>query len=111
MEAKQRVSALRSRAPRRFGCQRAAAIEFRCSAPRRDGILRLTERESGECRFTHRSEVDCGSLKGPTGPITRTAAVRRAVEGRKTMTKKLVLLLAACLLLGPRMAAAEDTQA
>jgi glyoxylase-like metal-dependent hydrolase (beta-lactamase superfamily II) len=27
------------------------------------------------------------------------------------MTKKLVLLLAACLLLGPRMAAAEDTQA
>ena len=27
------------------------------------------------------------------------------------MTKKLVLLLAACLLLGPRMGAAEDTQA
>src|SRR4029077_901151 len=111
MRGKQRVSPFRSRAPRRFGCQREAAIEFRCSAPRRDGILRLTDRESGECRFTHRSEVDCGSLKGPTGPITRTAAVRRAIKGREPMTKKLVLLLAACLLLGPRMAAAEDTQA
>jgi hypothetical protein len=29
----------------------AATIEFRCSAPHRDGISHPTDRESGECRF------------------------------------------------------------
>src|SRR5207245_5683389 len=48
-----------------------------------------------------RSEVDCGSLKGPTGAADhkncRSAARGAALRGRNPMTKKLVLVLAACL--------------
>ena len=34
-----------------LAASRAPAIEFRCSARRRDGISRATDRESGECRL------------------------------------------------------------
>ena len=51
MQAKQRGSALRSRAPRRFGCQRGGCgrIPLQRTSPRRK--IAPNHRESGECRI------------------------------------------------------------
>src|SRR5437764_15065080 len=57
-----------------------------------------------------------GKLRQPDGtdqvpPTISTAAARRGIEGRTSMAKKPVLVLTACLLLVPRLGAADDTKA